>query len=58
MKSGSPKVQSICCKPADTSREEIEFLAGGCHRVLRILDQIWEKYNALSETERSGRKLW
>ena len=45
-------------RPGDSSREEIEFIAGGCHRVLRILDQILEKYNALSETERSGRKLW
>ena len=52
------KPESPINKPADTSREEIEFLAGGCHRVLMILDQIWEKYNALSETERSGRKLW
>lgn len=52
------KPESPINKPADTSREEIEFLAGGCHRVLRILDQILEKYNALSETERSGRQLW
>ena len=26
--------------------------------MLRILDQILEKYNALSETEMSGRMLW
>ena len=45
-------------KPGDTYREEIEVIASGCHRVLRILSQVLEKYNALSEAERTGRKLW
>ena len=45
-------------KPGDSFGEEIEVLAGGCRRVIRILDQVLEKYNALSEIERSGRKLW
>ena len=42
----------------NTYRKEIEAIADGCHRVLKILDQILEKYNALGEEERSGRKLW
>lgn len=45
-------------KPGDSYWEELEFIARGCHRVLKILDQILKKYNALSEVERSGRKLW
>lgn len=32
------KPESPINKPADTSREEIELLAGGCHGVLSILD--------------------
>ena len=52
------KPESPMIRPGDTCREEIEVTAGGYHRVLKILDQILEKYNALSETERSGRKLW
>ena len=45
-------------KPGDSYWEELEFIASGCHRVLKVLDQILKKYNALSEEERSGRKLW
>ena len=41
-----------------THREELRVIFDGCKRVLNILDQILTKYNALSEQERSGRKLW
>ncbi len=51
------KPESPVNKPGDSFREEIEVIAGGCRRAIRILDQVLEKYNALSETERSGRKL-
>lgn len=52
------KPESPLNKPGDTYLEEFEAIAGGCHRVLKILDQMLEKYNALSEAERTGRKLW
>ncbi len=52
------KPESPINRSNDTCREEVEVIAGGCRRVLKILDQILEKYNALTETERSGRKLW
>lgn len=52
------KPESLINRPGGTFGEELEVIFGGCRRVLRILDQILEKYSALSETERSGRKLW
>lgn len=42
----------------DTHREELRVIFDGCKKVLNILDQVLTKYNALSERERSGRKLW
>lgn len=38
-----------------TYKEELEVIIDGCEKVLKVLDQILTKYNALSETERSGR---
>ena len=52
------KPDSPMNQPGHSYGEELGFIAGGCHRVLRVLDQILEKYSALSEVERSGRKLW
>ncbi len=52
------KPESPINRPGGTCREELEVVAGGCRWVLKILDQILEKYLALSETERSARKLW
>ena len=52
------KRESPVNKPGHSYGEELEFIASGCHRVLKVLDQILKKYNALSEEERSGRKLW
>ena len=52
------KPESPINKPGDSYGEELEVIVDGCHRVLRILDQILVKYNALSEAERSGRRLW
>ena len=42
----------------DDYLEELTVLADGCGKVLRVLDKILLKYNALSEQERSRRKLW
>lgn len=44
--------------PGDTCREEFQTIMEDCGRVLRVLDKILGKYNALSEKEQSGRKLW
>ena len=52
------KTESPVNKPGHSYGEEGEVIASGCHRVLKVLDQILEKYNALSEVDRSGRKLW
>lgn len=38
--------------------EELKTTIFGCHRILRILDDILEKYNALSDNARAGRRLW
>ena len=37
---------------------ELTVIVHGCRKVLRVLDKILLKYNALSEQERSSRKLW
>jgi hypothetical protein len=39
-------------------KEELAQLSGDCRGVLRVLDGILEKYNALSEEKRSVTKLW
>lgn len=41
----------------DTYKEELMVIVDGCKKVLNVLDQVLTKYNALSERERSGRKL-
>ena len=52
------KPESPVNKPGHSHWQELEFIASGCHRVLNILDQFLEKYNALSEVGRRRRKLW
>ena len=49
---------SLINQPNNDRREELESSVDGCRKVLGILVQILEKYNALSESERAGRKLW
>lgn len=39
-------------------KEEIEPILNGSGKVLRTLNGIFERYNALSEEERSTKKLW
>ena len=39
-------------------RRELESIGTGCQEVLAQLDKILVKYNALSEQERSARRLW
>jgi len=52
------KPESLLNKPGDTCGGELETIASDCRRVLGILDKVLEKYGALSEKERSLRKLW
>lgn len=54
------KPNSILTRSEDSldRREELAQLSGDCKRVLRVLDGIFEKYNALSEEKRSVTKLW
>jgi hypothetical protein len=52
------KPESLINRNDDNRREELAVLSGGCNRVLRVLSQILEKYNALSDEERSFTKLW
>ena len=39
-------------------KEHLQVIVNGCQRVLRELDQVLKKYNALSEKERRGKRLW
>ncbi len=45
-------------RASETYAEELGTLVNGCEKNLKILDQVLTKYNALSEQERSGRRLW
>ena len=52
------KPDSILNKTEDNRRRELERLARHCERVLKVLEQILNKYNALSQERRSVTKLW
>ena len=43
---------------ASDCKQELRNIVTDCEKVLRMLNKILDKYNALSEKERSGRKLW
>jgi len=45
-------------KPGETYHEDLKAIASGCEEVLGSLDKMLQKYNALSDEERSGRKLY
>ena len=45
-------------RPDDTYKEELQAIVGGCEKVLLVLNKVLEKYNTLSEKERSAKKLW
>jgi hypothetical protein len=45
-------------KHNDNAAEELKTAISGCHQILRILDEILEKYNGLSDSARMGRRLW
>jgi len=52
------KPESLLNRKDDNQREELVTLCSDCNAVLRVLNRILEKYNALSEEERSVKKLW
>jgi hypothetical protein len=52
------KPDSLLNRSEDNRITELAILARDCRRVLRVLSQILEKYNALSEEKRSVTKLW
>lgn len=43
---------------SDGRRNELNTIIGGCNRVLRVLDQVLQKYNGLSDKTRRTTKLW
>ena len=52
------KPDSPVNKSGDSCRAELETNVTHCEKVLRALDKILVKYNALGENEKRGRKLW
>jgi hypothetical protein len=52
------KSDSILNETEDNRRRELGRLARHCKRVLKVLEQILKKYNALSDERRSVTKLW
>ena len=52
------KPESPINRPGDRCKEELQAIVGGCETVLKLLNRVLEKYNTLSEKERSVKKLW
>ena len=52
------KPESPINRPGDRCKEELQAIVGGCEKVLKLLNRVLEKYNTLSEKERSVKKLW
>ena len=48
----------IVNRDIDDVTKELGNIVQGCEKNLRVLDLVLEKYNALGETQGSGRKLW
>ena len=52
------KPHSFINRPGETYKQELESISSGCQHVLTQLDKILDKYNELSDQEKSVRKLW
>ena len=50
--------ESLLNRSGDDRRQELREVGDGCTTLLNVLNSILEKYNALPEEKRSGRKLW
>ena len=51
------KPESLINRRKDTFREEIQPIIHGCQKILRVLDQILNKYNGLKDDAKRGRQL-
>jgi hypothetical protein len=51
------KPESLLNRKDDNRREELVTLCSDCNGVLRVLQNLLEKYNALPDGERSRKKL-
>ena len=58
LKIEADKPHSFINRPGETYKQELESISSGCQHVLTQLDKILDKYNALSDQEKSVRKLW
>ena len=52
------KPESLLNRKTESRREELRTLCSDCSSVLKVLQTILHRYNALSEEERSFKKLW
>ena len=52
------KPESSINRPDDKCQEELQIIVESCEKVLKLLNRVLEKYNTLSEKERSVQKLW
>lgn len=50
--------ESLLTQADHDRRQELGELCSGCEQVLKVMDSIISKYNALSEDKRSGKRLW
>jgi hypothetical protein len=58
LESEASKPQSLLNSTTDGRKDELAILVQDCSVILRVLSEILEKYNALSEEKRSITKLW
>lgn len=52
------KPESPINRPDDNCKKELRDIVDGCKKALELLNRVLEKYNALSERERSAKRLW
>ena len=52
------RAESPINRPKDKCKEELYGIVNGCEKVLKLLNKVLEKYNCLSDEERSAKKLW
>lgn len=58
LRNEADKPHSFINRPGETYKQELESISSGCQHVLTQLNKILDKYNELSDQERSVRKLW
>jgi hypothetical protein len=52
------KPESLLNRDDDNGQAELAILSSDCNRLLRVLSHTMEKYNALSDEHRRGKKFW